>query len=244
VTRNIWTGRIANEPLTRLTFGNDDVNGPWSRDGKHLFYSAGQHGKHRIHSIATDGSGKAERLADGSNSQFPRSVSPSGDTILIDDLDPETGRDIWELSVSRKESKPLIKTPFIEGGPEFSPRGHWIAYQQSDESGRAEVYVQAYPGPGAKRRVSEGGANPFWSRTGRDLFYRTPTALFSVSIPDGDDLRPGPPVRVLALTPFVEAVVAGSPDDQRFLMVQARPSSQLNLVENFFDELKRLAPAN
>jgi serine/threonine-protein kinase len=244
VTRNIWTGRIANEPLTRLTFGNDDVNGPWSRDGKHLFYSAGQHGKHRIHSIATDGSGKAERLADGSNSQFPRSVSPSGDTILIDDLDPETGRDIWELSVSRKESKPLIKTPFIEGGPEFSPRGHWIAYQQSDESGRVEVYVQAYPGPGAKRRVSEGGANPFWSRTGRDLFYRTPTALFSVSIPDGDDLRPGPPVRVLALTPFDEAVVAGSPDDQRFLMVQARPSSQLNLVENFFDELKRLAPAN
>jgi serine/threonine-protein kinase len=244
VARNIWTGRVANEPLTRLTFGNDDVNGPWSRDGKHLFYSAAQDGKHRIHSIATDGSGKAERLADGSNSQFARSVSPSGDTILFDDLDPETGRDIWELSVSRKESKPLVKTPFNDGAPEFSPRGQWIAYHQADESGRLDVYVQAYPGPGAKRRVSsDGGTNPFWSRTGRELFYWTSTALFSVSIPDGDDLRPGPPVRVFALTPFDEAVAGSSPDDQRFLMVQARPSSLLNLVENFFDELKRVAPA-
>jgi Tol biopolymer transport system component len=79
---------------------------------------------------------------------------------LFEDLDPVTGRDIWELSISRKESKPLVKTPFAEGNPVFSPRGHWIAYQQSDEPGRAEVYVQAYPGPGAKRRVSsDGGTN-------------------------------------------------------------------------------------
>ena len=110
MARNIWTGRVANEPLTRLTFGNDDVNGPWSQDGKQLFYSASQGGKHRIYSIATNGSGKVERLTDGANSQYPRSVSPSGDTVLFEDQDPVTGQDIWELSVSRKQSKPLVKT--------------------------------------------------------------------------------------------------------------------------------------
>ena len=159
-SRNIWTGGVANEPLTRLTFGDDDWFGLWSRDGKRLFYTSGQNGSYNIFSIPTDGSGKAERLTQSPNRQGADSQSPSGDTLLFVEIDPSTGADIWELSLSRKESRPLLKTRFDESGAVFSPDGHWIAYE-SDESGQLEVYVQAYPVTGVKRQVSlEGGESP------------------------------------------------------------------------------------
>ena len=61
---------------------------------------------------------------------------------------------------------------FNEGGPVFSPDGHWLAYI-SDESGRPEIYVKPYPGPGGKWLIStEGGTEPAWNRNGRELFFR------------------------------------------------------------------------
>jgi len=241
-SRNIWTGRVANEPLTRLTFGNDDVYGLWSRDGGHFFYMGGQNGKYNIFSIPTNGSGKGEQLTQGPNPQWPSSVSASGETLFFEEIDPSTGRDLWELSLSRKEPRPLVNTRFEERGPVLSPDQQWLAYQ-SNESGRAEVYVQAYPGPGVKRRVSsDGGTAPFWSHTGRELFYSTATAMFALPILDAHDLRTGPPVRLFDLTTLEVPARETSTDDQRFLMVQANPSSQLNLVQNWFEELRRLVP--
>ena len=241
-TRNIWTGRVANEPLTRLTFGNDDIYGSWSGDGERLFYTPGQNGKYNIFSIPTNGTGKREQLTQGPNPQWPTSVSPSGDTLFFDEIDPSTGRDIWELSISKKEPRPLVNTRFEERGGGLSSDQRWLAYQ-SNESGRAEVYVQAYPGPGVRRRVSsDGGTAPFWSRTGRELYYSTATAMFALPILDAGDLRLGPPVRLFTLTTLEVPAKATSADDQRFLMLQANPSSQLNLVQNWFGELRRLAP--
>ena len=238
LSRNIWTGGFASEPLTRLTFGDDDWFGLWSRDGKRLFYTAGQSGSYNIFSIATDGSGKAERLTQSPNRQGPDSQSPSGDTLLFSELDPSTGLDIWELSLSRKESRPLDKTRFNEGGAVFSPDGHWIAYA-SDESGQDEVYVRAYPGTGVKRQVSlEGGKRPFWSHTGRELFYSTATAMFSVPVLDAHDLRMGTPLRLFARTQREVWATSISADDQRFLILEtaeANQPSQLNLVQNWFE---------
>jgi Tol biopolymer transport system component len=191
--------------------------------------------------MLTNGSGTSERLTRSPNPQAPTSASPRADAILFDDVDPVTKADIWELSLSSKETRPILKTPFNEGAAVFSPDGHWIAYQ-SDESGGQEVYVQAYPGPGAKRRVSvEGGSGPSWSHTGRELFYQTPTAMFAVPILDVQDLRVGPP-RLLFAKVRGEGIARADPslDDQRFLMMERRPgeSAPLNIVQNWFEELK------
>jgi Tol biopolymer transport system component len=246
LSRNIWTGGVANEPLTRLTFGDDDWFGLWSRDAKRLFYTSGQDGSYNIFSIPTDGSGKAERLTRSPNRQGAMSQSPSGDTLLFLEIDPSTGLDIWELSLTSKEVRPFIRTRFNEYSAAFSPDGHWIAIE-SDESGQREVYVQAYPGTGVKRQVSlEGGQSPFWSHTGRELFYQTPAAMFAVPILDAHELRVGTPVRLFTRTEGEEWTTSTSADDQRFLMLKkadGNQASQLNLVQNWFEDLKARVPA-
>ena len=255
-TRSIWTGSVANGLLTRLTFGDNDVFGLWSRDGSRLFYSNGQR-NFNIFWIATDGTGKTERLTESSHRQAAWSLSPGGDTILFNDIDPSTGTDstrtdIWALSVSSKESRPVVKTRFNEAGAVFSPDGRWIAYH-SDEStvptstkSQFEIYVQPYPGPGVKQRVSrEGGQWPYWSHSGRELFYLTDTAVFAVAIQAADDLRLGTPARLFARTGGNQGVgYATSPDDQRFVMIEkaGSQSSQISLVQNWLEELKQRVP--
>ena len=239
-TRSIWTGAVADEPLTRLTFGNDDVFGLLSRDGARLFYTAGQHGSYNVFSIATDGSGTAERLMQSSNPQAATSLSPSGDTLLFNNVDPVTKTDIWQLSLSTGASRPLIQTRFREGNAVFSPDGRWIVYE-SDESGRSEVYLQPYPGSGGKRRISvDGGSMPFWSHSGREVFYSTAAATFVVPLVDPRDPRVGAARRL-----FEGEAWDVSIDDQQFLMLEkatANQSSQLNLVQNWFEDLKARVP--
>src|SRR6202030_1842180 len=73
---------------------------------------------------------------------------------------------------SLAKAQSFLRTPFNETAPRFSPDGRWLAYS-SDESGRREIYVQPYPGPGGKRQIStEGGTEPVWNPDGRELFYR------------------------------------------------------------------------
>ena len=86
------------------------------------------------------------------------------------------------LRLSDRKSQPFLQTPFNESAPHFSADGRWLAYI-SDESGRYEVYVQPYPGPGGKRQIStEGGTEPVWSRNGQELFYRSGKKMMAVEI--------------------------------------------------------------
>src|SRR4029077_18250032 len=81
-----------------------------------------------------------------------------------------------------RQAKPFLITPSNESVPSFSPDGHWLAYI-SDESGRYEVYVQPYPGPGAKYQISnEGGTEPVWNPNGRELFYRSGEKMMAVDV--------------------------------------------------------------
>ena len=74
------------------------------------------------------------------------------------------------LSLNDHKPKLFLQTPFNESAPRFSPDGHWLAYV-SNESGRYEIYVQAYPGPGGKLQIStDGGTEPVWNRNERELF--------------------------------------------------------------------------
>ena len=83
---------------------------------------------------------------------------------------------------SAKLPRPLLVTRFYERGAVFSPDGRWLAFV-TDESGRAEVYIQPFPGPGAKVPMSNnGGLQPMWSRDGRELFYREGDWMMAVSV--------------------------------------------------------------
>src|SRR5262249_47859536 len=105
--------------------------------------------------------------------------SPDGRRLAYYESSPETTTDIWTLPLDLSDPEhpkpgkpePFLRTPAAEMRAAFSPDGHWIAYQ-SDASGRNEVYVRPFPGPGGRWRVSAaGGGNPIWSREGRRLFF-------------------------------------------------------------------------
>ena len=114
-----------------------------------------------------DGSGGLEQLTSGAYIYSPMSFSPDGQLLAFIEIDPATGYDIWVLRLSDRKAQPFLRTPFNESVPRFSPDGHWLAYI-SDESGRYEVYVQPYPGPGSKWQIStEGGTEPVWNPNGR-----------------------------------------------------------------------------
>ena len=116
----------------------------------------------------------------------------------------------------------------------FSPDGRWLAYV-SDESGRDEVYMQPFPGPGGKRQIStEGGREPLWAKNGRELFYRDGEAFLSVSVETEGAFERGPATALFADHYYVGSGQTWdiSPDGRRFLMVksEADPAEPLHLL--------------
>jgi eukaryotic-like serine/threonine-protein kinase len=167
-------------------------------------------------------------------------------------MSPATGTDIWVLPlVGDRKPWPLAQTKFNESQPRFSPDGHWIAYT-SDESGRSEVYVQPFPGPGGKSQVSTDGGNwPIWARNGRELFYANGNKMMSVSITTHPSFDASTPRFLEDASPFLpyrfnNAAYDISADDQRFLFVKAKEENargEIRVVLNWSEELKRLAPS-
>ena len=141
--------------------------------------------------------------------------------------------------------KALIASKYEDGGAEISPDGRWIAYT-SDESGRTEVYVQAFPEPAERWQVSTGGAsNIRWSRDSRQLFYarHDPPGIMSVPLtPAGGSLSTGKPT-LLYEGRFDAYDVA---PDGRLLILRrdpAAPAASIHIVLNWFNELKtKFAP--
>ena len=134
---------------------------------------------------------------------FPMDWSPDGRFLLYDSLDPKRGMDIWALPLDG-DGKPfaVVQTNFNERLAQFSPDGMWIAYQ-SDKTGRVEVYVQPFPGPGGDSRVStDGGAQVRWNANGKELFYIAPDdRLMAVpirSMSNGKTVELGTPLGLFA----------------------------------------------
>jgi Tol biopolymer transport system component len=183
-------------------------------------------------------------LTTGEDPQFPTSWSPNGKWLAFYDINPTTSNDIWVLRFDgERKPQPFLQTAFLETGAEFSPDGRWLAYQ-SNESGQAEIYVRPFPGPGGKWQIStEGGGAPCWARNGRELFYYYGNKMMAVDTKTEPTFAAGKP-RLLFEGRFGGYDV--SQDGQRFLMIQAvepeLPATQINLVLNWFEELKRMVP--
>ena len=245
-----WIYDLARDTLTRLTFEAGGGNTlAWTRDGKRLAFNSG--GPAILFWQPADGSGKAERLATSENQQNPVSWSPDGQALAYIELDLATNQDIWVMRLSDRKAQPFLRTSFYESSPQFSADGRWLAYV-SNESGRFEIYVQPYPGPGGKYQIStEGGTEPVWNPNGRELFYRSGDKMMAVDITTQPSFSPGKPYMLfegpyLSLSATLPSYDV-SPDGQRFLMLKAndqtQATTQINIVQNWFEELKRRVPA-
>jgi Tol biopolymer transport system component len=248
----VWVYDLSRDTLTRLTFeGNTNSTPAWSADGKRIAFHSNRAGPANIFWQAADGGGGAERLTTSDYQNVPSSFSPDGQLLVFGEITPQTGRDIWVLRLSDRKAQPFLRTAYEETAPKFSPDGRWLAYS-SDESGRREIYVQPYPGPGGKRQISaEGGQEPVWNPNGRELFYRSGKKIMAVDVDAKSGFSAGKPRMLFEGTYLPTAVGAPfydvGPDGQRFLMLKPVESltsapTQINVVLNWFEELKRKVP--
>ncbi len=254
---HVWIYDLARDALTRLTFeAGGGTSLAWTRDGKRLTFSSG--GPPNMFWQAADGSDKPERLTTSENQQNPASWSPDGRALAYMELDPATNWDCWFLKFgnpstgSGQDRKPqaFLQSTFYESAPQFSPDGHWLAYV-SNESGRFEIYVQPYPGPGGKWQIStEGGTEPAWNPNGHELFYRNGPTMMAVDVTTQPPFSAGKP-RVLFEGSYLSVTQTMPsydvfPDGNHFLMLkpneQAKSPTQINIVQNWFEELKRRVP--
>jgi hypothetical protein len=154
--------------------------------------------------------------------------------------------------------RPLLNSPANESWAELSPDDKWLAYG-SDSSGRFEVYVQPFPGPGPREQISYGGGDsPLWSRNGRELFFLTPgdqpgaVRVNTVDVTPGSAFTFGKP-RVLFQGRFGRTggptAYDVAPDGRRFLMTEfldppRQPVTRIHVVLNWFEELRRAQNLN
>ena len=252
----LWLYDLSRETLTRFTFqGSNNLVPFWTPDGKRIVFTSNKEGQRNLFWQLADGSGGLERLATSELLEIPGAVSPDGQLLAFSEVNNHTQYDIWVLRLSgqsagsgpARKAQPFLQTPANENAPQFSPDGRWLAYG-SDESGRYEIYVQPYPGPGGKWQIStEGGREPLWNRNGRELFYRNSSKLMAVEISTQPSFSARKP-KVLfegqyrslpTSTPNYDV----SADGQRFLMLKSiEQSGQINVVLNWFEELKQKVP--
>jgi Tol biopolymer transport system component len=242
---NIWVYHIDRGTLTRLTFDNDNRDPLWTPDGRRVVYTSLRNGLYGLYWRAADGSGPEELLMSGKNWRFGTSWSHDGRFLSFDEQDPETGMDLWILPVGGdRKPYPFVNTSFREWFGEFSRDGRWIAYE-SNESGRSEIYLRPFPGPGGKWQVStQGGARPEWSRDGKELFFFEADRLMRVTVDTGPSLAVGRPELLFPCNCFDSGrYYEVTPDDKHFVLIQnaqpVAPVTQFNLVLGWGGELER-----
>ncbi len=251
-TERVWTYNFARSTLTAFTTASASSQSPvWMPDGTRIVYRGTRQGFRNLFWKAGDGSDDEQRLSMNENMQTPVSVSPDGNRLAYTEINRATGNDLWVLTLGGNQTaEPFLRTPASENNAHFSPDGHWLAYV-SNESGRNEIYVQPFPGPGRRSAIStDGGNEPVWSRDARELFYRNGDAVMSVPITFQPTFAAGVP-RLLFRSDFepTGTGTAGydvSLDGRRFLMIQPSepepPATQVSVVINWLEELSRLVP--
>jgi eukaryotic-like serine/threonine-protein kinase len=222
-TSGIWIKGLARETSTRLTFGQRSETTPvWSPDGLRLAYGSNRLGSLDIYQKALDGTGKDEPLLTGDGDQRPVNWSRDGRFISYDVTTDGLQYDVWVLpTFGDRKPFPFVQTPFNECCGHFSPDGRWLAYH-SDESGRRQVYVKPFPGPGPSIQISTaGGQRPRWSAEGKELFYQQDRKIMSIEVTRGTRFDKQP-LRLLFETDAPIATWDVAADGQRFLLATSR----------------------
>jgi len=249
----LWIYDLQRRVLTRLAYGNDNHDPLWMPDGKRVVFDVPNGSVRGLVWQAADGSGDLQPLIHGLQNFVPSSWSGEGRRLALTLFDKSVSQ-IWVLDTDRApEPQPFHQNGFDEKWPSFSPDGRYLAYS-SDQSGRFEIYISSYPGPGAVTQVSaEGGTNPLWSRDGRELFYQNGTKMMAAKVATQPSLSVGV-AQELFREDFYFAGRASlgreydvTADGRRFVMLApAGPAAsppQIHVIVHFPEELKRLVSA-
>jgi Tol biopolymer transport system component len=155
----------------------------WSKNGDEIAFTSVRSGSFKFLTRSSAGAGKEEALYETPDWRALSDWSPDRRFLLFFGPDPKTGTDLWVLPTDTHVPKPFLSTAANEMWGQFSPDGRWIAYH-SNETGRFEIYVLPFPGPGGPIPVSTaGGVYTRWSRDGNELYYIAPDAtLMAVRI--------------------------------------------------------------
>jgi eukaryotic-like serine/threonine-protein kinase len=175
---DIWLVDLARGVRTRFTFDPAEDQEPvWSPDGDRIVWASSAQGHFDLVMKSASGAGNVEVLVASDTTKYPDDWSRDGRFISFTQIDPKakSGADLWILPMfGDRKPYAFLATRFNEGNGVFSPDGRWLAYE-SDESGRPEIYITAFPQGGAKWQVSQGGGTtPSWRPDGRALVYATP----------------------------------------------------------------------
>jgi Tol biopolymer transport system component len=252
-TADLWLYGLRERTSTRLTFSGDNTYPSWSADGRHVLFRSNVRGVRTgtgdgtIDTVQTDGSGTPGPLfvRQGSNEE----AIESRDRRWIVFRSGDRGRNQnTDLLYFPREAPSVVRavvdTRFNERGPALSPDGRWLAYI-SDDSGQDEIYVRSFPGPGGRVQVSVGGgAEPVWSRSGLELFYRSGSSVISATVAREPAFR----VRSRQLLMSGGAYSFNGnhaqydvlPGDSTFVFVRTGGDAvQMILVTNWLDQLRR-----
>jgi serine/threonine-protein kinase len=244
---SVWTYDFARRILSNLVPEPGRSFGPvWAPDGRHIAFCKFDSGVPQIAWKPADGGGAPEILTPGEAPEFPDSFSPDGKALAYTVFPKEAGNgDLWLLSLDgKRERRAYMDSQFLEFGAFFSPDGRWIAYTSS-ESGRNEVYVRAFPGPGGRVKISsDGGAEPAWSADGKELFYRSGDRLMGVRV-ETTPAFAAEAARVILTDRYARGGHEASPreyevsrDGKRFIFLKTEearnpPITQLQLIANW-----------
>ena len=260
--RDLWTYEWARDTLSRLTFDpTDDVNPVWTPDGHRVAFGSKRRDKafYNLYWQPADGGGEAQLLLASDHSHLiPGSWHPNGKYLAFHEIAQQGNADLMILPMEGSDASGwmpgtptvFLKTPANEQVPTFSPDGRWLAYY-SNATGRDEVYVRPFPGPGGQWQISTGGGTyPTWSRARPELFYASLDHHIMV-VPyrvDGGTFRPDKPA-VWTDTPFNDGQYRRftlDPTGDRFAVGKRLEDEHFGtavFILNFFDHLRRLAPA-
>ena len=263
---DVWLYEWGRETMSRFTsHPGEDRNPIFSPDGRRITFTSTRADNtwKNLYWQRVDGTGVAERLTESESDQYPNSWHPNGRVLAFTDATPGAAGDLSIVELEGDEAsgfkpgkpRPFVNSSFRERDAAFSPDGRWLAYV-SDEPGRPEIVVRPFPGPGGRWQVSTaGGLLPTWSRSRNDLFFQALDGLLMVAAYDApketfrsEKPRPWSPGRVslrgggfrnFDLHPDGRRVAVLEPVDASF----DQRTDHVVLVQNFFDELRRLAPA-
>ena len=257
-TPDIWLMETGRGVPSRLTSGTSvHIIPVWSPDGQTVLFAGGT--PFNIFRIRADGTGGEERVQESQKAQVPSDWTRDGRFILYSEKGPESGDDLWILQVTADGRRapgakpwPFAHERFNENQGRFSPDSRWVAYD-SDESGRYEVYVRPFPGPGEKVPIStDGGKFPQWGPQsgsgGRELFYvsRNNELMVTTVKLGPQSVEPSAPRELFAMPPGLNelAPYEAVADGQRFLInTPSDPSQPLNVIVNWPALLKKRSAA-
>ena len=237
--RDIWLHEFGSGTLTRLTTeGTTNERPEWTPDGSRVLYRSDHETRTAIWWRPADMSAGATPLLMGERLDvFEAVLTPDAGTIVYQ-LDTLGADILYRALAGDTAPRPVAaSSTAIETMPRLSPDGRWIAFT-TDESGRNQVVVQPFPGPGGRVQVSvTGGTEPVWARDGRRLFYRGDGQLMAATI------RPGPAFEVASRdTVFADSYVfAGNPhanydvmpDGRHFVFLEGESTGDMIVVSNW-----------